>query len=65
MSLQAPLFYIIPDETALVAHAAFPNGNRYMRAIPLALSTPILPLPRSFPITDSLHELLPSSPWSA
>lgn len=31
MSLQAPLFYLIPDETAQVARAAFPNGNRYMR----------------------------------
>ncbi|MEI6779193.1 MAG: hypothetical protein WCK70_20010, partial [Chloroflexales bacterium] len=27
MSLDAPLAYIIPDETARVAHAAFPKGN--------------------------------------
>ncbi len=31
MSLNAPLFYLIPDETARVAHAAFPKGNPYMR----------------------------------
>ncbi len=31
MSLRAPLFYCIPDETAHVAHAAFPKGNPYMR----------------------------------
>jgi transposase len=31
MSLDAPLAYIIPDETARVAHAAFPKGNAYMR----------------------------------
>ena len=31
MSLDAPLAYIIPDETARVAHAAFPKGNPYMR----------------------------------
>jgi transposase len=31
MSLDAPLVYIIPEETARVAHAAFPKGNAYMR----------------------------------
>src|SRR5829696_3667260 len=31
MSLDAPLAYIIPDETARVARAAFPKGNPYMR----------------------------------
>ena len=31
MSLDAPLVYIIPDETARVARAAFPKGNPYMR----------------------------------
>ncbi len=31
MSLQAPLVYCIPDETARVAHAAFPKGNPYLR----------------------------------
>lgn len=31
MSLNAPLFYLIPDETARVACAAFPKGNPYMR----------------------------------
>lgn len=30
MSLDAPLGYIIPDETARVARAAFPKGNRYI-----------------------------------
>jgi transposase len=30
MSLKAPLFYIIPDETVQVAKAAFPKGNRYL-----------------------------------
>lgn len=31
MSLDAPLFYIIPEETVQVATAAFPKGNRYLR----------------------------------
>ena len=31
MSLRSPLFYLIPDHTAEVAHAAFPKGNPYMR----------------------------------
>jgi len=31
MSLQAPLFYQIPEQTAQVARAAFPKGNPYMR----------------------------------
>ena len=31
MSLRAPVGYCIPDETARVAHAAFPKGNPYMR----------------------------------
>jgi transposase len=31
MSLRAPLAYSIPEHTAQVAHAAFPNGNPYMR----------------------------------
>ncbi len=31
MSLQAPVIYCIPDETARVAHAAFPKGNPYLR----------------------------------
>jgi transposase len=31
MSLNAPLFYRIPDATARVAKAAFPNGNLFMR----------------------------------
>ena len=31
MSLQAPIIYCIPDQTARVAHAAFPNGNPYVR----------------------------------
>jgi transposase len=31
MSLNAPLFNLIPDETARVARAAFPKGNPYMR----------------------------------
>lgn len=31
MSLRAPLFYVIPDDTARVAKAAFPKGNLYMR----------------------------------
>jgi transposase len=31
MSLNAPLFYLIPDETIQVAQAAFPKGNRYLR----------------------------------
>ena len=31
MSLRAPLFTCIPDETARVARAAFPKGNPYMR----------------------------------
>jgi len=31
MSLNAPLFYIIPEETVRVAQAAFPKGNRYLR----------------------------------
>ncbi len=30
MSLHAPLFYVIPDETVQVAKAAFPKGNRYL-----------------------------------
>jgi transposase len=30
MSLNAPLFYLIPEETARVAKAAFPKGNRYI-----------------------------------
>ena len=31
MSLRAPLAYCIPEETARVARAAFPNGNPYLR----------------------------------
>lgn len=31
MSLQSPLAYPIPEQTSLVAHAAFPKGNPYMR----------------------------------
>lgn len=31
MSLQPQLFYLVPEETAQVARAAFPNGNVYMR----------------------------------
>ena len=31
MSLRAPLVYAIPQETARIAHAAFPNGNPYVR----------------------------------
>ena len=31
MSLQALIIYCIPDETALVARAAFPKGNPYLR----------------------------------
>ena len=31
MSLRAPLFYLIPEQTAQVAQAAFPKGNPYMR----------------------------------
>jgi transposase len=31
MSLRAPLFYAIPEQTAEVARAAFPKGNPYMR----------------------------------
>ncbi len=31
MSLRAPLVYLIPEQTAYVAHAAFPKGNPYMR----------------------------------
>jgi transposase len=31
MSLQAPWFYQIPEETIRVARAAFPKGNPYMR----------------------------------
>lgn len=31
MSLRAPVFSLIPEETARVARAAFPNGHIYMR----------------------------------
>jgi transposase len=31
MSLQSQVFYLTPEETARVAHAAFPKGNIYMR----------------------------------
>jgi transposase len=31
MSLNAPLFYLIPDDTARVAKAAFPKGKVFMR----------------------------------
>ena len=31
MSMHAPLFYVIPEQTAQIAHAAFPKGNPYMR----------------------------------
>lgn len=31
MSLQPQAVYVIPDETARVAHAAFPHGNPYLR----------------------------------
>lgn len=30
MSMQSPLGYVVPDETARVARAAFPKGNLYM-----------------------------------
>ena len=31
MSLNAPLFSVIPEDTERVAKAAFPKGNRYLR----------------------------------
>jgi transposase len=31
MSLRSPLGYSLPDDTARVAHAAFPRGNPYLR----------------------------------
>ncbi len=31
MTLRAPLFYQILDQTVAVAHASFPKGNPYMR----------------------------------
>jgi len=31
MSMHAPPFYLIPEQTARVAQAAFPKGNSYMR----------------------------------
>ena len=31
MSLNAPLWYIIPEETARIAQAAFPKGTRFMK----------------------------------
>jgi transposase len=31
MSLDAPIFYCVPDQTARVAKAAFPKGNLYIR----------------------------------
>ena len=31
MSLHAPLFYQIPEQTVAIAQAAFPKGNAYMR----------------------------------
>jgi transposase len=31
MSLHSPLAYAIPEQTSLVAHAAFPKGNPYMQ----------------------------------
>lgn len=30
MSLQAPVVYIVPEDTARVAHACFPKGNSYL-----------------------------------
>lgn len=30
MSLRAPLFSLIPEQTVQVARAAFPKGNQYM-----------------------------------
>jgi hypothetical protein len=38
MSLRAPIFYCIPDETARIAHAAFPKGNPY--TLPTMLPNP-------------------------
>jgi transposase len=31
MSLKAPLFSVIPEDTERVAKAAFPKGNRYLQ----------------------------------
>jgi transposase len=31
MSMQGPLVYCLPEETARVARAAFPKGNAYLR----------------------------------
>ena len=31
MSLHPHVVYLVPDETARVAHAAFPKGNPYMQ----------------------------------
>lgn len=31
MSLHSPVVYIVPEETARVAKAAFPRGNVYLR----------------------------------
>jgi len=33
MSLRAPLVHCLPEDTAAVAHAAFPQGNAYMRVL--------------------------------
>lgn len=33
MSMQSPLGYQIPEETARVAQAVFPKGNRYMQLL--------------------------------
>ena len=31
MSLRPQVIYLVPEETARVAHAAFPKGNLYLR----------------------------------
>lgn len=34
MSMRSPLGYMVPEETARVARAAFPKGNLYMAREP-------------------------------
>jgi transposase len=62
MSLHAPLFYAIPEQTAEVARAAFPKGNPYMRMRD-ALG-PIYPNPEFAPLFSKEGQPAEAQPTS-
>ncbi len=65
MSLNAPRFSVIPEDTARVAKAAFPKGNRYLLlrdALGPCLS--VWTFSTSSPMKDVPPKIRPGSPSS-